>query len=193
MTHLDSVLKSRDITLLTKVCKVKAMVSPVVKYGCRSWTIKKVECQRIDAFKLHCWKRLFRVPCTARRSNQSILKEINPEYSFSDAEAPILWTPDAKSWLTGKDADAGKDWGQEEKEGTEDEMVGWHHRLNGHESIGDSEGQGSLACCSAWDHKDLDTISDWTTTTNSIKLFFQKLHINPTLSLVLLDYCLICF
>ena len=73
------------------------MVFPKVMYDCESLAIKKVECQRIDAFELHCWKRLFRVPCTARRSNQSILKEINPEYSFSDAEAPILWTPDAKS------------------------------------------------------------------------------------------------
>ena len=82
MTHLDSVLKGRDITLPTKVCIVKAMVFPVVMYGCKSWTMKKAECQRIDAFKLHCWRRLLRVPWTARRSSQSILKEINPEYSL---------------------------------------------------------------------------------------------------------------
>ena len=82
MTKLDSILKSRDITLLTKVCLVKAMVFPVVRYGCESWTIKKAECRRIDAFELWCWRRLLRVPWTARRSNQSILKEINPEYSF---------------------------------------------------------------------------------------------------------------
>ena len=82
MTHLDSVLKGRDITLPTKVCIVKAMVFPVVMYGCESWTMKKAECQRIDAFKLHCWRRLLRVPWTARRSSQSILKEINPEYSL---------------------------------------------------------------------------------------------------------------
>ena len=80
MTNLDSVLKSRDITLPTKVCTVKAVVFPVVMYGCESWTIKKAGCQRIDAFELWCWKRLLRVPWTARRSNQSILKEINPEY-----------------------------------------------------------------------------------------------------------------
>ena len=79
-TNLDSVLKSRDITLPTKVCTVKAVVFPVVMYGCESWTIKKAGCQRIDAFELWCWKRLLRVPWTARRSNQSILKEINPEY-----------------------------------------------------------------------------------------------------------------
>ena len=82
MTELDSVLKSRDITLPTKVCTVKAMVFPVVMYGCESWTIKKAGCQRIDTFELWCWKRLLRVPWTARRLNQSILKEINPEYSL---------------------------------------------------------------------------------------------------------------
>ena len=77
-----SILKSRDITFLTKVCLIKAMVFPIVMYGCGSWTIKKVECQRIDAFELWCWRRLFRIPWTARRSNQSILKEISPEYSL---------------------------------------------------------------------------------------------------------------
>jgi len=82
MTNLDSILKSRDITLPTKVCLVKAMVFPVVMYGCESCTIKKAECQRIDAFELWCWRRLLRVPWTARRSNQSILKEISPEYSL---------------------------------------------------------------------------------------------------------------
>ena len=81
-TNLDSVLKSRDITLLTKFCIVKAMVFPVVMYGCESWTIKKAEHRRIDAFELWCWRRLFRVSWTARRSNQSILKEISPEYSL---------------------------------------------------------------------------------------------------------------
>ena len=80
MTNLDSILKSRDITLPTRVCLVKAMVFPVVMYGCESWTIKKAERQRIDAFELWCWRRLLRVPWTARRSNQSMLKEISPEY-----------------------------------------------------------------------------------------------------------------
>ena len=82
MTNLDSILKSRDVTLLTKVCLVKAMVFPVVTYGCESWTIKKAECRRIDAFELWCWRRLLRVPWTTRRSNKSILREINPEYSL---------------------------------------------------------------------------------------------------------------
>ena len=82
MTNLDNILKSRDITLPTKVCLIKAMVFPVVRYGCESWAIKKAECRRIDAFGLWCWRRLLRVPWTARRSNQSILKEINPECSL---------------------------------------------------------------------------------------------------------------
>ena len=82
MTNLDSIFKSRDIPLPTKVCLVKAMVFPVVMYGCESWTVKKAERQKIDAFELWCWKRLLRIPWTARRSNQSILKEISPEYSL---------------------------------------------------------------------------------------------------------------
>ena len=82
MTNLDSIFKSRDITLLTKVCLIKAMVFPVVMYGCQSWTVKKAECRRIDAFELRCWRRLLRVPWIARRSNQSILKEISPDCSL---------------------------------------------------------------------------------------------------------------
>ena len=101
MTNLDSILKSRDITLPTKVCLVKAMVFPVVICGCESWTVKKAEHQRIDAFELWFWRRLLRVPWTARRSNQSILKEISPGCSLegliAEAETPILWSPDAKS------------------------------------------------------------------------------------------------
>ena len=136
MTNLDSLFKSRDVTLPTKVCIVKAMVF-IVMYGCESWTIKKAECQRIDAFELWCWRRLLRVPWTERRSNQSILKEISPGCSLEglmlEAETPIFWSPDMKSWLIWKDSDAGKDWGKEEKWTTEDEMVRWHHQLDGHE------------------------------------------------------------
>ena len=95
MTNLDSILNSRYITFPTKVCLIKAMVFPAVMYGCESGTIKKAECQRADAFKLWCWKRLLRAPWTARRSNQSILKEISPGISL-EAETPILWPPDAK-------------------------------------------------------------------------------------------------
>ena len=98
MTNLDSILKSRDITLSTKVCLVKAMVFPVVMYGCESWTVKKAEYQRIDAFELWCWRRFLRVPWTAKRSNQSILKEISPGCSLEGkAETPILWPRDGKS------------------------------------------------------------------------------------------------
>ena len=127
MSHLDSILKSRDITLPTKVRLVKTMVFPVVMYGCESWVIKKSEHWRTDAFELWCWRRLLRVLWIARRSNQSTLKEINPEYSLegqrTDAKAPILWLLDPKSWLTGKDPDAGKDRRQKEKRATENEMV----------------------------------------------------------------------
>ena len=109
-TDLDSILKSRDITLPTKVHLVKAMVFPVVMYGYECWTIKKPECQGIDAFELWCWRRLLRVPWTARRSNQSILKEISPEYSLEGLMLKLqLWPPDVKSLLIGKDPDAGKD------------------------------------------------------------------------------------
>ena len=101
MTNLDSILKSRDSTLPTKVYLVKAMVFPAVMYGCESWTIKKAECQRIDALKLWCWRRHLRVPWTARRSNHSILKEISPEYSLegldAEPESLILWPPDVKN------------------------------------------------------------------------------------------------
>ena len=101
MTNLDSILKSRDITLPTKVRLVKAMVFPVVIYGCESWTIKKAESQRIDALELWCWRRLLRVPWTARRSNQSILKENQSQIFIgrtdAEAETPILWPLDAKS------------------------------------------------------------------------------------------------
>ena len=110
MTNLDSILKSRDITFPTEVHLVKAMVLPIVMYGCESWTAKKAECQRIDAFELWCWRRRLRVPWTARRSNQSILKEISPEYSLEGLmlKLPILWPLDLKNQLIGKDPDAGK-------------------------------------------------------------------------------------
>ena len=136
MTNLDSILKSRDITLPTKVCLVKAMVLPVVMYAFESWTVKKAEPQRIDAFELWCWRRLLRVPWTARRSNQSILKEISPEYSLEVLKLKLKLQYYGhlmlRNWLIGKDPDAGKEWKQE-KGMTEDEMVGWHHWLDGHE------------------------------------------------------------
>ena len=119
MTNIDSILKSRDITLPAKVHIVKAVVFLVVKYGCESWTIKKAECQRIDTFQLWCWRRLLRVPWTARRSNQSILKKINPEYSLERLLLKLQYFGHLrqKSQLTGKDSDVGKDRRQKEKGG----------------------------------------------------------------------------
>ena len=164
MTNIDSTLKSRDITLPTKVHLVKAMVFPVVMYRCESWKIKKAECQRIDAFELWYWGSLLRVPWTARRSNQSILREISPGWSLdAEAEAPILWPSHGKNWLTGKNPNAGKDWVQEEKGAIEDEMVEWHHWLNGRgfeQAPGVGDGQESLACFSPWGRKKSDT-TDW--------------------------------
>ena len=136
VTNLDSILKSRDITFPIKVRLVKAMVFPVVMYGRESWTIKKAECWRPDAFELWNWKRL---ECSLDCKE---IKPVNPKGNQSwinigrtDAGAgtPILWPPKAKSWLVGKDPDDGKDWRQEERGTTEDKMAGWHHWLNGHE------------------------------------------------------------
>ena len=137
MTNLDKVLKSRDINLPTKVSIVKAIVFLVVMYGYESWTIKKADCWRIDAFELWCWRSLLRVPWTASISNQSILKEINTEYSVEGMMLKLkLQCFGHLMWRTNsleETLDAGKDWRQEEKGATEDEMVGWYHGLNGHE------------------------------------------------------------
>ena len=130
MTNLDSTFKSRNITLPTKVRLVKAMVFPVVMYGCKSWTVKKAEHRRIDAFELWCWRRLLKVPWTARRSNQSILKETSAVISLEgvmlklklQSFAHLLRRVDSL-----EKTDAGRDWGQEEKGTTEDEMARWHH------------------------------------------------------------------
>ena len=118
------------------VCLVKAMVFPVVMYGWESWTIKKADSQRIDAFELCCWRRLLRVPWDCKEI-QPVHPKQDPSWVFSgrsgvEAETPVLWPPDVKSWLIGTDPDAGKDWGQEKKGTTVDEMIGWHHWLNGH-------------------------------------------------------------
>ena len=133
MTNLDSIFKNRAITLPTKIRLVKAMVFPVVIYGCESWTIKKAEHRSIDAFELWCWSRLMKVPWTARRSNQFILKEISPECSLEGLmlKLKLQYFGHLMRRLIGKDSDAGRDWGQEEKGTTEDEMAGWHHRLDG--------------------------------------------------------------
>ena len=136
MTNLDGIFKSRDITLPTKVRLVKAMVFPVVMYGCESWTVKKAEHRRIDASELWCWRRLLRVPWTARRSNQSILKEISPWCSLEGMMLKLklqYFGHLIRRVDSLEKTDAGRDWGQEEKGTTEDEMAGWHHRLDGRE------------------------------------------------------------
>ena len=156
MTNLYSILKSRDIPLPTEVCIDKVMVFSIVMYGCESWTIKKAECWRTDAFELWCRRRLLRVPWTAR-SNQSILKEISPEYSLEglmlNLKLQYFVHLRRRTDSLGKDPDAGKD-KRQEKRATEDEMVGWHYRLNGYkfeQAPRDSEGQVSLSC---WGHKE---------------------------------------
>ena len=130
MTNLDSIFKSRDITLPTKVHLVKAVVFPVVMYGCEGWTVKKAEYRRIDVFELWCWRRLLRVPWTARRSNQYILKENNSGISLEGMmlKLKLQYVGHLMQRIDSLEkTDAGRDWGQEEKGTTEDEMAGWHH------------------------------------------------------------------
>ena len=140
--------------------------------GVRFGLWRKLSAEELMLFHLWCWRRLLRVPWTARRSNQSILKEIDQPWDFfgrNDAKAatPALWPPHAKSWLIGKDFDAGRGWEQEEKGTTEDEMAGWHHELDGHESgwtLGVGDGQGGLVCCNSWGRKESDMTErlNWT-------------------------------
>ena len=165
MTNLDSILKSRDITLPTKVRLVKAMVFPVVMYGCESWTVKKAEHRRTDAFEL--LEKTLESPLDCKEI-QAVHSEGDQTWDFfgrndAKAETLVLWPPYVKSWLIGKDSDAGRDCGQEGKGTTEDEMAGWHHWLNGHESEwtpGVGDGQGGLACCDSWGLKESDT-TEW--------------------------------
>ena len=162
MTNLDSILKSRDITLPAKACSGKAMVFPVVIYGCESWTIKKAEHRRIDAFELWCWRRLLRVPWTARRSNQSILKEISLKYSLEELMLKLqlqyfghlMQKADSleKTLMLGKIEGRRRRVQQRMRW-----LVGWHHQLDGHEfgqAPGVGDGQGGLLCCSPWGHKE---------------------------------------
>ena len=174
-------ITSRDITLPTKVRLVKAMVFPVVMYGCESWSVKKAERWRIDAFELWCWRRLLRVPWTARRSSQSILKEISPGCSLEGMMLKLelqyfghlMWRVDSL-----EKTDTGRDWRQEEKGMTEDEMAGWHHGLDGRESEwtpGAGDGHGGLACCGSWGHKESDTTERLNRMTNVDSASFHVL------------------
>ena len=177
MTTLNTILKSRDIILPTKVCLVKAMVFPIVMYGCE--TIKEV--YSLDYKGSWVPKNWCFWTVVLEKTLESPLdcKEIQPVHPKGDqswvfigrtdvdAETLILWPPHAKSWLIGKDPDAGKDWGQEEKGTTEDEMVGWHHQLNGHGfgwTLGVGDGQGGLVCYGSWGCKESDRTEqlNWT-------------------------------
>ena len=163
MTNLDSILKSRDITLPTKVHLVKAMVFPVVMYGCESWTVKKAENW---CFWTVVLEKTLESPLDCKEIQQ-VHSEGDQSWVFfgrnyAKAETPVLWPPHAKSWLSEKDSD-GRDWGQKENGMTEDEMAGWHHWLDGHESEwtpGVGDGQGGLACRDSWGHKESD-MTEW--------------------------------
>ena len=169
MTNLDSIFKSRDITLPTNVRLVKATIFPIVMYGCESWTIKKAERQRIDAFDLWCWRRLLRVPWTARRSSQSIIKEISPEYWLEGLMLKLkfqylghlMWRTDSfeKTLMLGKIEGRG--------EGDDRGWDGWMASLTPWTwvwCLGFGDGQGGLVCCSPWGLKELDTTErlNWT-------------------------------
>ena len=168
MTNLDSILKNRDITLSTNIYLVKAMVFPVVMYGCESWTSW--------ALKNWCFWTVVLEKTLESPLDCKETKPVHPKRNQSwifvgridaETETPILWPPDAKNWLIGKDPDVGKEWRQEEKGTTEDQMVGWPHRLDGCEfeqALGVDDGQGSLLCCSPWACKELDITEqlNWT-------------------------------
>ena len=163
MTNLGSIFKSRDITLLTKVCLVKAMVFPVVTMDVRVGLWRRLSAEKL--MLLNCgvgedsWESL------GLQGDPTVHPKGDWSWVFigrtdAEAETPILWPPHAKNWLIGKDRDAGRDWGQEEKGTTEDEMAGWYHRHNGHEfgwTLGVGDGQGGLACCDSWGREESDT------------------------------------
>ena len=178
MTNLDSILKSRDITLPTKVHLAKAMVFLVVIYGHDSWTLKKAEHWRIDAFELWCWRRLLRVPWTARRLNQSIVKEISPEYSLEGLTLKLqyfdylLWRTDSseKTLMLGK-IEGRRRRGRQRTRW----LDGITHRLDGHEfeqALGVGDGQGNMLCSSTWGHKELD-MTEWLNWTGAERELLQ--------------------
>ena len=170
MTNLDNILKSRDITLPTKVCLVKAMVFPVVMHECENWTMWELDYKESCAWKNWCFWTVVLEKTLESPLDSKEIQPVHPNGNQSwifigrtDDEAPIPWLPDVKNWLIGKDPDVGKDWRWEENGMTEDEMVGWHHRLDGHEfeqDPGVGDGQGSLACYSPWGCKESDK-TEW--------------------------------
>ena len=175
----------------TKVHLVKAMVFPVVMCRCENWTVKKAEHQRIDAFELWCWRRLLGSPLDCKEIKPVHPKGNQPQIfigkTIAEAETPILWSPDVKSWLIWKDPEAVKDLRWEEKGTTEDEMVGWHYRLDGHEfeqTPGDGEGQGSLVWYSPWGCKESDVTALLKNNNNRIDLPFSLTQMSRILSLL---------
>jgi len=188
LTNLDSLLKSRDIIFPTKVHLVNAVVFLVVMYGCESWTIKKAEHWRIDAFELWCWINSWEF--LGLQGDQTSPSKGNQSWIFfgrtdAEAETPMLWPPTVKNWLIGKDPVAGKDWRQEEKGTTEGMMVGWHYRLDKHEfeqAPGGGDGQGSLASCSYGVARSRTWLSGWT----DWMLMFQRYCLCPNLSFLAL-------
>ena len=204
MTNLDSIFKSRDITWPTKICLVKAMIFPVVMYGCESWTIKKAECRRIDAFELWCWRRLLRVPWTARKSNQFILKEISPGCSLEGVMLKLklqyfghlMWRADSfeKTLMLGKIEGRRRRGRQRIRwlDGIPDLMDNGVRTMEFEWTLGVGDEKGGLACCSSWGRKESDT-TDWLNWTelSTIKKFIpgtwwrcgaKSLQSCPTLS-----------
>ena len=196
MTNLDSILKSGDITLPTKVCLVKDMVFPVVMYGYESWTIKQAEYQRTDTFELWCWRRPLRVPWTARRSNQPILKEISPGCSLEGLMLKlklqyfghlIRRTDSLEKTLM-----LGKIEGRRRRGRQRMRMVGWHHWLDGHGfgwTPGVGDGQGGLACCGSWGHKESD-MTEWL---NWSELNWSSIRTSYTIIIFLFTYDLFIY
>ena len=184
MTNLDSIFKSRDITVPTKVRLVKAMVFPVVMYGCESWTVKKAERRRIDAFEVWCWRRL-KSPLDCKEI-QPVCSKGNQSWLFigrtdAEAETPIIWTRNGKIRLIGKASVPGKDWGQGEKGETEEEMAEWHHWLNGHEFWANSGKQwrtGKHGILQSMKSQSQIWLGDWETT--NFKKFCSSRGITKT-------------
>ena len=198
MTNLDSVLKNRDITLLTKIHIVKPMVFPVVMYGCEldhkeGWT------QNNWCFWTVMLEKILESPLDCKEIQPVHFERDQPWDTFegngAEAETPVLWPPHVKSWLIGKASDAGRDWGQEEKGTTEDEMAGWHHWLDGRESEwtpGVGDGQGGLACCDSWGRKESDTT--WATELNFLLFHACFLFFLAFVNLLYVFYLwLLCF
>ena len=200
MTNLDSILRSRDITLSTKVHLVKAMVFPVVIYECESWTVKNAECRRIDAFKLWCWRRLLRVPWTARRSNQSILKEISPGCSLEGLMLKLKFQYFGHLMQRADSLEKTLMLGKIEGRRRRDNRGwdGWMASLNQWTGFGWTsgvgDGQGGLACCSSWGHKQSD-MTEWLNWTDISRIYHEEnislKYFTPLLQLLCGLFCFV--